>query len=136
MSEAGRNAREWALAIALAALFTLTGLANHPLEVADEPRVAGIAWEMQHKRQWWVPHLSGTPFLEHPPLYYAVLGAFIHQLGATEGVVRLPGAIASLCTALLVFALAHRVADRSAGLPALFALVGIAAFTRYSHPVV
>jgi len=80
-----------------------------------------------------VPHLAGEPFLEHPPLFYAVLGAFIRELGASEGVARLPGAIASLCTALLVFALARRLADRSAGLPALFALIGIAGFARYSH---
>src|SRR5262245_32164932 len=115
--------RDWCLAIALAALFAFTGLAGHPLRAPDEPRVAGIAWEMQHTGQWWVPHLSGTPFLEHPPLFYAVLGAFIEPLGASEGVARLPSAIASLFTALLVFALARRLADRSAGLPALFALV-------------
>ena len=91
---------------------------------------------MQHTGQWWVPHLAGVPFLEHPPLYYAVLGAFIRHLGASEGVARLPGAIASLFTALLVFSLARRVADRSAGLPALFALIGIAGFVRYSHRAV
>src|SRR5215468_8686472 len=86
------------MAIALAALFAFTGLGNHPLQAADEPRVAGIAWEMQHTGQWWVPHLAGDPFLEHPPLYYAVLGAFIAHLGASEGVARLPGAMASLLT--------------------------------------
>jgi 4-amino-4-deoxy-L-arabinose transferase-like glycosyltransferase len=135
MTEAARSAREWGIAIALGALFAFTGLANHPLQAADEPRVAGIAWEMQHTGDWWVPHLGGVPFLEHPPLFYAVLGAFVRQLGASEGVARLPSAIASLLTALLVFSLARRVADRSAGLPALFALVGIAAYARYSHRV-
>jgi 4-amino-4-deoxy-L-arabinose transferase-like glycosyltransferase len=125
--------RDWAIAIALAGLFAFTGLANHPLQAADEPRVAGIAWEMQHTGQWWVPHLSGVPFLEHPPLFYAVLGAFIRAFGAFESVARLPGAIASFFTGLLVFSLARRMADRSAGLPALFALIGIAGFARYSH---
>jgi 4-amino-4-deoxy-L-arabinose transferase-like glycosyltransferase len=133
MPELSRASRDWGIAIALAALFAFTGLANHPLQAADEPRVAGIAWEMQHTGQWWVPHLSGVPFLEHPPLFYALLGAFIRALGAFEGVARLPGAIASLGTALLVFSLARRMADRSAGLPALFALIGIAGFARYSH---
>jgi len=133
MAEPARASRDWGIALALAALFAFTGLGNHPLLAADEPRVAGIAWEMQHTGEWWVPHLAGEPFLEHPPLFYAVLGAFIRELGASEGVARLPGAIASLCTALLVFALARRLADRSAGLPALFALIGIAGFARYSH---
>src|SRR2546427_10093952 len=100
MTATTRAARDWWIAIALAALFAFTGLANHPLQASDEPRVAGIAWEMQHTGEWWVPHLSGVPFLEHPPLYYAVLGAFIERLGATELVARLPGAIASLLTAL------------------------------------
>jgi 4-amino-4-deoxy-L-arabinose transferase-like glycosyltransferase len=131
-----RATREWAIAIGLAVLFAFTGLANHPLAAADEPRVAGIAWEMQHTGEWWVPHLSGMPFLEHPPLYYATLGVFIRAFGASEGVARLPGAIASLVTALLVFSLARRLADRSAGLPALLALIGIAGFARYSHRVV
>lgn len=127
--------RDWCLAIALAALFAFTGVANHPLQATDETRVAGIGWEMQHIGQWWVPHLSGVPFLEHPPLHYALLGAFIRHLGASEGVARLPGAIATLLTALLVFSLARRVADRSAGIPALLALIGIAGFARYTHRV-
>ena len=136
MADPIRASRDRWLAIALAALFAFTGLAGHPLEAADEPRVAGIAWEMQHTGQWLVPHLGGEPFLEHPPLFYAVLGAFVRVLGASEGVARLPGAFASFATALLVFALARRVADRSAGIPALLALVGIAGFARYSHRVV
>jgi 4-amino-4-deoxy-L-arabinose transferase-like glycosyltransferase len=136
MSEATRASRDLWLAIALAALFAFTGLTGHPLEAADEPRVAGIAWEMQHTGQWLVPHLGGEPFLEHPPLFYAVLGAFVRAFGASEGVARLPGALASFATALIVFALARRVADRSAGIPALLALVGIAGFARYSHRVV
>src|SRR5215468_7918457 len=135
MTGTTRAARDGWIAIALAALFAFTGLGNHPLQAADEPRVAGIAWEMQHTGEWWVPHLSGEPFLEHPPLFYAVLGGFIRALGASEGVARLPGAIASFLTALLVCSLARRVAGRSAGLPALFALVGIAGFARFSHRV-
>src|SRR5258705_8422735 len=130
MSEGARAAREWGIAVALAASFAFTGLANHALQAPDEPRVAGIAWEMQHTGQW-VPHLAGSPFLEHPPLSYAVLGAFIRVFGATDGVARLPSAIACLFTALLVFALARRIADRSAGIPALLALIGIGGLARH-----
>jgi 4-amino-4-deoxy-L-arabinose transferase-like glycosyltransferase len=136
MSEPARGAREWWIAVALAASFAFTGLANHALQDPDEPRVAGIAWEMQHTGDWWIPHLSGAPFLEHPPLFYTVLAGFIRALGATDAVARLPGAIASFLTALLVFALARRVADRSAGIPALLALIGIAGFAGHSHRVV
>jgi 4-amino-4-deoxy-L-arabinose transferase-like glycosyltransferase len=131
-----RALRDWSIAIALAALFALTGLGTHPLMASDETRVAGIGWEMQHTGQWWVPHLSGEPFLEHPPLHYALLGTSISWFGASPGAARLPGAIAALLTALLVFSLARRIADRSAGVPALLALIGIAGFARYSHRAV
>ena len=132
MSEAARASREWVIAVALAALFAFTGIANHALRNPDEPRVAGIAWEMQHTGDW-IPHLSGRPFLEHPPLFYAVLGGFIRVFGASDGVARLPSAIASFLTALLVFSLARRFADRSAGIPALLALIGIGGFARHGH---
>jgi 4-amino-4-deoxy-L-arabinose transferase-like glycosyltransferase len=128
--------REWAVAIGLTALFAFTGLGNYALQGNDEPRVSGIGWEMQHTGSWWVPHLAGSPFLEHPPLFYALQGASIRWLGATETAARLPGALASALTMLLVFALARRTADRGAGLPALLALVGVAGFFRYSHRAV
>src|SRR6185503_59614 len=134
MSKTARAAREWGIAVALAALFSFTGLANHALRMPDEPRVAGIAWEMQRSGDW-VPHLGGKPFLEHPPLAYAVIGAFVRAFGATDGVARLPSGIACFLTALLVFSLARCVADRSAGIPALLALVGIGGFARHSHRV-
>jgi len=125
--------RDWLVAIALAAMFSFTGLANHPLQANDEPRVAGIGWEMQHTGQWWLPHLAGEPFLEQPPLFYALQGVAIERFGASPGVARLPGAVASALTLLLVFALARRVANPAAGLAALLALVGIGGFFRYSH---
>jgi 4-amino-4-deoxy-L-arabinose transferase-like glycosyltransferase len=125
--------RDWLAAIALAMLFAFTGLGNHPLRASDEPRVAGIGWEAQHTGAWLVPHLGGETFLEHPPLFYAALGACIRLLGATDAVARLPGAIASFATLLLVFSLGRRLADRAAGFGALLALVGSAGFFRYSH---
>lgn len=128
--------RDWLAAVALACAFAFTGLGNHPLRAADEPRVAGLGWEAQHTGEWLVPHLGGELFLEQPPLFYAALGACIRLFGATEGVARLPGAIASALTLLAVFGLGRRLADRTAGFAALLALVAIAGFTRYSHRAV
>jgi len=130
-----QTTRAWILAVLLACIFSFAGLGNHPLRAADEPRVAGIAWEMQHSGQI-VPHLGGVPFLEHPPLFYVLLGACIDQFGASEGVARLPGAIASALTLLIVFFLGLRLASPAAGLYSLLALVGIAGFFRYSHRAV
>ncbi len=47
---------------------------KHGLWRPDEPRVAGICAEMARTHDFCVPHLNGRPFLEKPPLYFA-LGA-------------------------------------------------------------
>jgi len=122
-------------ALALAAAFCFSGLGNHSLRANDEPRVAGIAWTMQHEGRWLVPELGGQPFLEHPPLYYALLGATIAALGPSDLAARLPGALASFATLLLVFALAKRLAGARAGIAALLLLIGMHSFFRYSHKV-
>ncbi|HXK23194.1 MAG TPA: glycosyltransferase family 39 protein [Myxococcota bacterium] len=88
---------------------------------------------MQHEGRWLVPYLSDRPFLEHPPLAYALIGASLSAFGASETAARLPGAVASLGTSWLVFALARRLCGPRAGLAALLALVGMAGFFRYSH---
>jgi 4-amino-4-deoxy-L-arabinose transferase-like glycosyltransferase len=126
--------RATASAWLLATLFCFTGLGSPPpLRASDEPRVAGIAWTMQHEGQWLVPYLSDRPFLEHPPLAYAWIASSLSVFGATETATRLPGAVASFATSWLVFTLARRLCGPRAGLAALLALVGMAGFFRYSH---
>jgi 4-amino-4-deoxy-L-arabinose transferase-like glycosyltransferase len=127
--------RDWGAAIALAAAFCFSGLGNHGLRASDEPRVAGIAWTMQHENRWLLPSLGGEPFLEHPPLYYALLGATLAALGPSDLAARLPGALAALATLLLAFALAKRLAGARAGIAALLLLIGMHSFFRYSHKV-
>lgn len=124
-----------ALATLLALAFCFTGLANHPLRAADEPRVAGIAWEMAHTGEVLVPHLGGEPFLEHPPLYYAALAATLRLLGSSDGTARLPSALAALATLLLAFDLARRMAGPHAGLAAVLVLASMLGFFKYSHKV-
>ncbi|HVN37349.1 MAG TPA: glycosyltransferase family 39 protein [Myxococcota bacterium] len=88
---------------------------------------------MQHEGHWLVPYLSDRPFLEHPPLAYVLIGASLSAFGASETAARLPGAVASLGTSWLVYALAWRLCGARAGLAALLVLVGMTGFTRYSH---
>src|SRR5262249_19616506 len=123
------------LALALACAFAFTGLSNHPLRAADEPRVAGIAWEMAHTGNLLVPHLGGEPFLEHPPLYYAALAGTIRLFGNSEGMARVPGALAAVATLLLVFDLARRMGGARAGLAALCVLASSLGFFKFSHKV-
>ncbi len=125
----------FALALLLSCAFAFTGLFNHPLRAADEPRVAGIAWEIAHTGNVLVPHLGGEPFLEHPPLYYAALAATIHLFGSSEGMARVPGALAAAATLLLTFDLARRMASGTAGLMAVMVLSSTWSFFKFSHKV-
>ena len=68
-----RRTLAWTLA-ATVVLF-LVGLGNHGLWGFHEPYVAGIIREMASSGDWVVPTLNGHPYLEKPPLYYA-LGAW------------------------------------------------------------
>jgi len=52
---------------------------QHGLWRPDEPQVAGVCAGMAYTQDFVVPRLNGRPFLEKPPLYYA--------LGATFGTV-------------------------------------------------
>ena len=47
---------------------------QHGLWRPDEPQVAGVCAEMAYQKDFVVARLNGQPFLEKPPLYYA-LGA-------------------------------------------------------------
>jgi hypothetical protein len=70
--------REKTIILFSAILFlTLLPGIHHGLWRSDEPQVAGICAEMAYKKDFVVPRLNGIPFLEKPPLYYA--------LGATFG---------------------------------------------------
>jgi hypothetical protein len=53
---------------------TLFPWIQHGLWRPDEPQVAGVCAEMAYQKDFVVPRLNGQPFLEKPPLYYA-LGA-------------------------------------------------------------
>jgi 4-amino-4-deoxy-L-arabinose transferase-like glycosyltransferase len=66
------------LCSAILFLTLLPGI-RHGLWRSDEPWVAGVCAEMAYKKDFVVPRLNDQPFLEKPPLYYA--------LGAVSGIV-------------------------------------------------
>ncbi len=55
----------------LFAFWITPGLIGRDPWKADEPFNFGIANEMRQSGDWVVPKLTGEPFLEKPPLYYA-----------------------------------------------------------------
>jgi len=99
----------FAALVAVAALLFLPGLGLRDLWGPDEPRVAGVGAEMARTGDFVVPRLNGRPFLEQPPLYYAILASSVRLLGENAFAFRLPSALAAIGSVLLVFALARRM---------------------------
>jgi 4-amino-4-deoxy-L-arabinose transferase-like glycosyltransferase len=76
--------RERTILLFSAILFlTLLPGIQHGLWRPDEPQVAGVCAEMAYQKDFVVPRLNGHPFLEKPPLYYA-LGAALGTVFAED----------------------------------------------------
>ncbi|MBQ7207891.1 MAG: glycosyltransferase family 39 protein [Lentisphaeria bacterium] len=97
------------LLAAFAALLLFCGLGSRELFSGDETRVAGIIAEMTLEKDWVVPRLNGTPFLEYPPLYYQAGSLCFRLFGFTDAAAKLPSAAAAFCAALLLFFLAGKL---------------------------
>jgi 4-amino-4-deoxy-L-arabinose transferase-like glycosyltransferase len=99
--------RLWILAaLAVLFFFLLPGI-NHGVWRPDEPRVAGTCAEMARTGDYVVPHLNGKPFLEKPPLYYAVAAVSGSLFGVDRDVpYRLASLLFALLSILLTFSLA------------------------------
>lgn len=108
------NVQNWRLAAAGAILLgALLTIPVRNLWDPDEPRYAGVAYEMLVSGQWVVPHLGGVPYPQKPPLYMW-LEAALRTTGLSwtaAGV--LPSLLALLATLWLLPRLA-----RAAGLDA------------------
>jgi len=99
----------WALCLCLAVC--LLGIFNRDLWTPDEPRVAAISLEMSRTGNLVVPHLAGEPFIEKPPLYFAIAAGFIRILGPLVGntaAIRLTSAVWGLGALGMTFLLARR----------------------------
>ncbi|MBV1815890.1 ArnT family glycosyltransferase [Pseudomonas viridiflava] len=93
----------------LSVLLFFFALGNHQLQSSTEPRVAGIAMEMQLTDNWVTPTLSRQPFLEKPPLSVWLDASAIRLFGATPWAVRLASAFAGLFSVLLLYAMLKRM---------------------------
>lgn len=88
----------------IAVMLQCVGVFDHTLWTPDEPRVAEIAREMSISGNYLIPHHSRQPFLEHPPMYYAMAAIGFSLLGTgNEGNGRMASAFFSILTLLVVF---------------------------------
>ena len=115
-----------------------TGLFNHDLWTPDEPRVAAISLEMARNGNIVMPHLAGQPFIEKPPLYFAVAAGFIRILGPVMGntqSIRLVSALFGLGTLIITFFLARRLSGNFCALSTVFVLATMAGFIGNFHRI-
>jgi 4-amino-4-deoxy-L-arabinose transferase-like glycosyltransferase len=124
------------LLIAVVPFFSL-GLSNHGLWTADEPRVAEIGREMALDGNWAVPTLNQKPFLEHPPLYYVLLGYTFKALGgASDKVARIPSALFGFAGVIVVFFIANFLFGPRVALLSGIILTTTAEYFQVSHWVI
>lgn len=114
-------------------LISFTGIFNHELIASDEIRVAEIGREMLINGNLLVLTLGGEPFMEHPPLYYWLISVAFGAFGVSDGVARLPSAIAGCLTLLLTFDLTRRLASSGSGLLTVVVLTTMWGFFRHAH---
>ncbi len=89
--------------LAVSGFFFFWKLSSFGLLGADEPRYAQVAREMLARHDWITPTLSGSPWLEKPPLYYwqAILSYKI--FGVSDWAARIPPALDALAMVLAVY---------------------------------
>ena len=119
--------------VVISAVFALAGIFQHDLWTPDEPRDAQMGKEMLERGFSALPTLGGEPFLEKPPLFFWLVGAALKLFGVSDGVARLPAALANVASGLIAYALARRAAGRAAGVLAAVVLVTFSEFWSISH---
>ena len=114
-----------ALVLLWSVLMLLPGI-NHGLWRPDEHRVAGICAEMARTGDFVTPRLNGKPFLEKPPLYFAVGALFGKAFGEDNDV---SYRLASLLFTALTLSLTFLSARRRLGVQGAILSVGILSST-------
>ena len=102
--------------LALFALVYLLPLGVRPLSSPDEVRYGEIAREMIASGDWVSPHFNGVRYFEKPVLGHWLNAISLATFGESPFAVRLPVAIATGLSALIVFLLTRRYLARSTAL--------------------
>jgi 4-amino-4-deoxy-L-arabinose transferase-like glycosyltransferase len=90
--------------LVIVALYLGVGVFDHDLWPPTEHAVAGVTWQMTRTGEVAVPRINDLPYLEKPPLAYALSMLSCRIAGRlTPGFVRLPVTVAGLLTLGLLF---------------------------------
>jgi len=96
--------------IGLFILIYIVPLGMRPVAIPDESRYAEIPREMIVTGDWVVPHLDGFRYFEKPVLGYWCNAAAMLLFGQNAFAIRLPSALATGMSALLLFILVQKFA--------------------------
>ena len=116
--------------------FLVAGLGATPFDDPGEGMHAEIARELMRRPSLPLT-LGGVPYLDKPPLLYALLVAAFHALGPGEEPARLVSALAALVAIGATAWLGARLADGRTGIVAGLALgtsLGFFVYGRYVRP--
>lgn len=117
-------------------VFCIVGQVGRELWTPDEPRVAAIAASMAQSHDWIVPDFAGIPFIEKPPLGFALYAAGSELVGPLVGAVsamRIVNIVLALGTLWLTFALGRRLYDDQLGVRAAIILGTMLGFAANAH---
>lgn len=118
MSTARARVPLWLVALLCLMAFAFQG--TRGLWEPDEGRYSSGGIHMQQGGDWLIPTVDGeTPHLTKPPVTYWALAASFALLGPNEWAARLPGALAYICTGLLLFGLGRRLCAGKPWLPSI-----------------
>lgn len=121
------------LVLVLSALALAVGFGPSPLWDEDEPRFAAVARTMVESGDWIVPTFNGTLAVDKPVLMHWGMAAAFKAFGVSEFAARLPSAIATLVTALVLLRAGSRWFDPVVGVVAALAYVGCILVAIESH---
>lgn len=97
------------LVTALLILLWLTATAwARPLQLPDEGRYIGVAWEMMRSGDWLTPTLNGLPYFHKPPLLYWISAASMSVFGVNEWAARAGPLLGASLGALALFLFTRR----------------------------
>lgn len=95
--------KSWILVVMVILTGLFFGSSERAIDKIQEARIAETAREMVVADNWIVPHYNGELRLQKPPLTYWTTALSYKAFGINEFATRIPSAIFSLATALLLF---------------------------------
>src|SRR5881409_3159310 len=101
----------FAILIASAALLHVATIGTGDLYSQTEGQYAGAAREMVETHQWLLPTNDGVPRLQKPPLLYWLIIVSFKLFGINAAAARLPGALAVVASAALIFLIGEKLTD-------------------------